>query len=166
MMKRNLRYFLLALLSIALIATAFQTIAYLQKKSDIANQLDIATVEPLISRNNKEIIVTNTGNVAVYLRVHCALYQENSDQSLTLEPGRKLENIIDLQEDWKKVGQIYYYKKPVAPDVELRFATITSNLPQEMQLDVFAESIQQNPSQAVTEAWGITVDESGELIVN
>ena len=146
--------------------TTSQTMAYLQKKSDLGNHLVVATVEPLISQSNNQIMVTNTGNVVVYLRVHCALYQENSDQSLTLESGQVLSNVIDLQANWTKVGQIYYYKQPVARGKELRFATISKNLPQEMQLDVYAESIQQNPTKAVTEAWGITVDERGELIVH
>ncbi|MGY3724972.1 hypothetical protein [Granulicatella balaenopterae] len=146
--------------------TTSQTIAYLQKKSDLGNHLVVATVEPLVSQNNNQIMVKNTGNVAVYLRVHCALYQENSDQSLTLEPGQQMKEFINLEDDWILDGQIYYYKQPVAPGKELRFATISKNLPQEMQLDVYAESIQQNPSKAITEAWGITVDESGELIVH
>ncbi len=164
-MKRHVNYCLFVFISIALVISASQILAYLQKKSGLENQLVVASVEPVIHQTNNQITVTNIGNVDIYLRIHCSVYQENSDQSLTIIDEKTMMDFIVLKDEWMKLGQIYYYQKPIEPGEVVEFATLKGNLLPDMQLDIFAESIQQKPAKAVKEAWQIDVDENDRLMI-
>lgn len=108
--------------------------------------------------------VTNTGNIAVYIRVKLVTYRTN-------DAGQHIGGTADLPEftrgkDWVKHGEYYYYTLPVAHEEKP-----AANLAEKMTLkkfyndadggkqalDVMAEAIQSEPKKAVGEAWGVTI---------
>ena len=110
--------------------------------------------------------VTNTGNIAVYIRVKLVTYRTN-------DKGQHIGGTADLPEftpgkNWVKHGEYYYYTLPVSPGVKP-----DANLAEKMTLmssyedadggkqaiDVMAEAIQSEPEKAVGEAWGVRISQ-------
>ena len=94
------------------------------------------------------------------------LVDKDGNVSATPVPAPTITN-----SDWFEKDGIYYYTKPVAPTGQ------TSNLldgnpikqPEgapdgyHLEVTVLAESIQAAPSKAVTDSWGVRVDNNGYL---
>lgn len=111
-----------------------------------------------------KVNVTNTGNIAVYIRVKLVTYRTN-------DAGQHIGGKADLPEftlgkDWVEHGGYYYYTLPVAPGQQP-----DTNLAKKMPLktsyrdadggkqalDVMAEAIQSAPEKAVADAWGVKI---------
>ena len=111
-----------------------------------------------------KVNVTNTGNIAVYIRVKLVTYRTNdAGQHI----GGKAElPTFKLGADWVQHREYYYYTLPVAPGTKP-----TANLAEKMTLttsyedadggkqalDVMAEAIQSEPEKAVADAWGVKI---------
>ena len=71
--------------------------------------------------------------------------------------------------DWFEKDGIYYYTKPVGPKDStanlLKDPITQPNAPEgcHLEVTVLAESIQVAPSKAVTDSWGVRVDNNGYL---
>ena len=121
-----------------------------------------------------EIYVKNEGTATSYVRVKLVMNWVSKDgKTISGEPVN-----IDVNYDttkWFEQDGIYYYKTPVAP-VGAKPSNVTSNLlktPIEqpegapdgyhLEVTVLAESIQAAPSKAVTDSWGVRVDNNGYL---
>mgnify|MGYP000522458464 FL=1 len=121
-----------------------------------------------------EIYVKNEGTATSYVRVKLVMNWVSKDgKTISGEPVN-----IDVNYDttkWFEQDGIYYYKTPVAP-VGAKPSNVTSNLlktPIEqpegapdgyhLEVTVLAESIQAAPSKAVTDSWGVGVDNNGYL---
>ena len=108
--------------------------------------------------------VTNTGNIAVYIRVKLVTYRTN-------DAGQHIGGTAELPkftpgENWVEYGKYYYYTLPVEPNTQPE-----TNLAEKMTLtgsyedadggtqalDVMAEAIQSAPEKAVGEAWGVQI---------
>ena len=114
-----------------------------------------------------EICVKNEGTATSYVRVKlvCNWVDKDGNVSATPIPAPTITN-----SDWLEKDGIYYYTKPVAPTGQtsnlLDGNPITQpNAPEgcHLEVTVLAESIQAAPSKAVTDSWGVRVDNNGYL---
>ena len=124
-------------------------------------------VEELDGNQKKSIVVKNTGTAVSYVRVKlvCNWVDKDGNVSATPVPAPTITN-----SDWFEKDGIYYYTKPVAPTGQtsnlLDGNPITQpNAPEgcHLEVTVLAESIQAAPSKAVTDSWGVRVDNNGYL---
>lgn len=148
------------------------TIAWLSTKTTpVTNTFTPAEVTCKVEEDFNEdtgektkVNVTNTGNIAVYIRVKLVTYRTN-------DAGQHIGGTADLPEftpgeNWVEYGKYYYYTLPVEPNAQPQ-----TNLADSMTLeksykdadggkqalDVMAEAIQSAPEKAVGEAWGVTI---------
>lgn len=106
------------------------------------------------------IVVTNTGNTAVYIRVALTSGTKNAEGNLVVDSYENLNNLT-LGSGWVKHTDGYYYcTSPVAAygaSGNLLENSIT--LAEGQTITILAQCIQSEPSNAAVEAWG--VDPSG-----
>ena len=123
--------------------------------------------EKLTDNQKTSIQVRNTGTATSYVRVKlvCNWVDKDGNVSATPVPAPTITN-----SDWFEKDGIYYYTKPVAPTGQtsnlLDGNPITQpNAPEgcHLEVTVLAESIQAAPSKAVTDSWGVRVDNNGYL---
>lgn len=108
--------------------------------------------------------VTNTGNIAVYIRAKLVTYRTN-DARQHIGGTAELPK-FKLGENWVEKDGYYYYTLPVAPGKKPA-ANLADSMTLEKSykdadggkqaLDVMAEAIQSEPEKAVGEAWGVTI---------
>lgn len=124
--------------------------------------------------------VQNTGNTDAYIRVLLVFTWKDKDGNIFSnkpQEGKDYQINMDLT-NWIKqesdAGTYYYYKKRVAPEAEtdvlielLRQAdgvTGPENGKYKLSVDILADAVQADPPEAVTESWGVTV-ENGKIKV-
>ena len=123
-------------------------------------------VEKLDGSQKTSIAVKNTGTAVSYVRVKLVMNWVDESGNVSAEPVNITPSITD---DWFEQGGIYYYKMPVAAKGEttnLLKTPITQGTAPEgyhLEVTVLAESIQAAPSKAVTDSWGVGVDNNGYL---
>lgn len=148
------------------------TIAWLSTKTtSVTNTFTPAKVTCDVTENFDEntgvktnVNVTNTGNIAVYIRVKLVTYRTN-DAGQHIGGTAELPEFT-LGENWVEHGGYYYYTLPVASG-EKPVANLADRMTLEkfygdadggkQALDVMAEAIQSAPEKAVGEAWGVTI---------
>ena len=92
------------------------------------------------------------------------LVDKDGNVSATPVPAPTITN-----SDWFEKDGIYYYTKPVGPKDStanlLKDPITQPNAPEgcHLEVTVLAESIQAAPSKAVTDSWGVRVDNNGYL---
>ena len=148
------------------------TLAWLSTKTTpVSNTFTPAKVTCDVTENFDEdtgvktnVNVTNTGNIAVYIRVKLVTYRTNDTGQ---HIGGKAElPTFKLGADWVKHGEYYYYTLPVAPGKKpaanlADSMTLTGSYEDadggKQALDVMAEAIQSAPEKAVADAWGVKI---------
>ena len=148
------------------------TIAWLSTKTTpVINTFTPAKVTCDVTENFNEdtgvktnVNVTNTGNIAVYIRVKLVTYHTN-DTGQHIGGKAELPK-FNLGENWVEKNGYYYYTLPVAPGKKPA-ANLADSMTLEKSykdadggkqaLDVMAEAIQSAPEKAVGEAWGVTI---------
>ena len=124
-------------------------------------------VEKLDGSQKTSIIVKNTGTAVSYVRVK--LVMNWVDKSGNVVSGGNLPEVTLNEPDWFMKDGIYYYTKPVGPKDStanlLKDPITQPNAPEgcHLEVTVLAESIQAAPSKAVTDSWGVRVDNNGYL---
>ena len=110
----------------------------------------------------------NTGGVTAYIRAAVVvnlLDTQGNISAKTPEPGTDY-TITDPAEGWTRGGDgYYYYTRPVAPG-ECTAALIgrcEALRGGTLQVQVVAEGVQSVPAEAVEQAWGAAVEETGAL---
>ena len=142
------------------------TLAYLKANtSPVTNTFTAAKSDIKIDENvengeKSSIQVENIGTATSYVRVK--LVMNWVDKSGNVVSGGNLPEVTLNEPDWFMKDGIYYYTKPVGPKDS------TANLPNapegcHLEVTVLAESIQAAPSKAVTDSWGVRVDNNGYL---
>lgn len=149
------------------------TLALLTAQSKpVENTFKAAKSEIKIDENvengeKSSIQVENTGTAVSYVRVK--LVMNWVDESGNVVSGGNLPEVALNEPDWFMKDGIYYYTKPVGPKdltANLLKDPITQpNAPDgyHLEVTVLAESIQAAPSKAVTDSWGVRVDNNGYL---
>ncbi len=119
-----------------------------------------------------DVNVKNTGDIAAFIRVKLVTYRTNNE-------GKHIGGTAEILDftpgaGWVKHGDYYYYTKPVKPNQAPDDALIASMPLKDnyddadggrQAIDVMAEAIQSVPEAAVQAAWGLSIDENGNLIV-
>ena len=182
---------LIASLAVLLTATVGSTAAWLVSKpaavendfvsGKVACQVleDFGTESGTSVKRN--VRVKNTGNTDAYIRVLLVFtWKDDAGNIFSNKPqeGKDYQIVMDDLTDWimqkSDAGLYFYYKKPVAPDAETsklidslrQIAGVTGpeNGKYKLSVDILADAVQADPPEAVTESWGVTV-ENGEIKV-
>lgn len=124
-------------------------------------------VEKLDGSQKTSIAVKNTGTAVSYVRVKLVMNWVDGNGKVV--SGGNLPEVTLNEPDWFMKDGIYYYTKPVGPKDStanlLKDPITQPNAPEgcHLEVTVLAESIQAAPSKAVTDSWGVRVDNNGYL---
>lgn len=171
--KKNLVIFVCVVLVLA--CTGIGVLAYMFRETDeIDDALESAEAScELVERfeNNKksEISVKNTGNINVYVRVRLVPYWVDSEGQRVYRSA-SVPSFEYNSDKWlaDNENDTYYYRVPLSPSALTPSLPRTAILLSEdngyyLVLDVFAEAIQAQPSDAAVEAWGLSIDSDGRV---
>lgn len=173
--KRKKRYIVSFLaLSVLILGSVFGTYAWLTYHQDLPNLLttgkyNVKTHEEFHPEGwdkgvtvEKKVWVENTGTLPVYVRVKIVPFWKDG-QAFLINGKDTAKLNFSNSKDWKKVGDFYYYTKPLKgkekTDNLLESVTLSKDLPSEynknnFKIDVITESIQ-GSSDALKELWGL-----------
>lgn len=180
--KMPLKPIAMAVLALAVVGVAISgVVAWLTASGMLENTFDRGQVDVTVNEeftdgvNKKNVSVTNNGNVPVCVRAQVNIYWVDKDgNQLWDEPVAGKDYTIDWGDltgtGWKQGDDgFYYWTKPLAT------TTKTDNLidvltdktadtdGRTLVCDVAVQAIQADPADAVEEAWGVTVDGSGNI---
>jgi len=190
MKKKTNKYVLALVILLILVASVGSVAAYMFKQTGTVNNILISAVVDCkvheqvngapgeittgnITASSKDSIkIENTGNVKAYLRVKLVSHWEDADGNIVAKASQM--PAIDYDDgNWIKGNDdTYYYKNPVDATDGTDLTAELLKTPIELRksdegyyqvIEVFAEAIQAEPADAVTEAWGVTVDVNGNL---
>ena len=115
--------------------------------------------------------VKNTGDIAVYVRLKLVTYRVNN-QNEKIGGTAEIPDFTPA-DGWFLKDGVYYYSTPVSPDSEpsapliggdgIKLVKYTDADGGKQTVEVMAEAIQAEPSQAVRDAWGVTVSADGRI---
>ena len=190
---RKLRKPVKVILSFLLIftVTVGGTLAYLSTQTnDVVNTFTPShvdcKVEEVFENNVKSAIkVQNTSDIDAFIRVKLISYRVNDE-------GKQIGGLatiddFNLGNGWFKYDGFYYHKTPVAPNdndsttyydmtknlladetsITLKSYEVTTEDPDggRQVIEVMAEAIQSKPNSAVEQAWGVSVNTDGTLVI-
>ena len=173
--KHHFKKIQLLILSLLVVTTVTVggTVAYLTTKTDsVVNTFEPSEVscevqEKFDGTHKKDINVKNTSDIEAYLRVKLVSYRVNDADPPQHIGGEAPINDFNLGADWVKIGDYYYYTKPVAANGGVPATPLTTSLELTSSyndadggrqvIEVMAEAIQSEPAEAVGEAWGVTI---------
>ena len=178
---------LIASLAVLLTATVGSTAAWLvSKPAAVENNFvpgkvackvleDFGTGNGTYVKSN--VRVKNTGNTDAYIRVLLVFtWKDKAGNIFSNKPQEGIDYQINMDNmyltDWimqkSDAGLYFYYKKRVAPEAETRYlieslyqiATVTGpeNGKYKLSVDILADAVQADPPEAVTESWGVAVE--------
>lgn len=160
------------------------TVAWLHDSAQVTNTFDLADVSGEISEefedkdDKKDIAFQNTGNIPAYVRVAVSASwatNENGTELANVKVDGTYTETHSSSTKWVKHDGYWYYTEPVEAGAftEVLFTSVKPNegLGEKykglhFRYDVSAQLIQAKPADAVEEAWGVTVGNDGNLIVN
>lgn len=160
---------LLASLLLILAVGVFGSISYLIDTSNaVTNTFIPGTVDPGIEEEfdgslKKDVVITNTGNVPAYVRAMIVVTWVDKDNNVLAEKPEKGTDytMTGPESGWTKSTEdgYYYWNGAVQPG-GATYNLITECEPREekegysLSVEILTQSIQAEPAQAVTEAWG------------
>lgn len=187
---RKLRPAAIMALAAALVTVAVAgVIAWTTAQDALTNQFEIGKVDTTISEEfdgtaKRNVYATNNGNVPVYIRAQVNIYWIDAETGEQLWDAPKQDEDYSVKgglpadDGWSKdsASGYYYWTAPVEVNhqTEKLIDTILQSSVQlnvdkaagrKFVVDVDIQSIQADPASAVKEAWGVTVDSDGTLIV-
>lgn len=132
-------------------------------------QVSIVVNETFSNGIKENVSVTNTGSKndpAVYVRVKLLTYWYEQDSDHIAAKSAWTPSFT-TGADWIKIGDYYYYQKPVKATESTSNLISSITLIEEdgarQVLEVVAEAIQSNPATAAIESWNIAVDANGHI---
>ena len=177
-MKRKMIAVLSLVLIAGLVAVSDFADAYMRKTTEevdntfIPAYVDCVVNEDFADNKKTAITVENTGNIDAYIRVRLVSYW--IDESGAIVSKSSEMPTFGIADDWipDAGNYTYYYTKKVAPDAfttTLLNSAITLRLSYEgyrQVVEVFAEAIQAEPDEAVTDSWNVTIADDVITSVN
>ena len=177
-MKRKMIAVLSLVLIAGLVAVSDFADAYMRKTTEevdntfIPAYVDCVVDEDFADNKKTSITVKNTGNIDAYIRVRLVSYW--IDESGAIVSKSSEMPTFGIADDWipDAGNYTYYYTKKVAPDAfttTLLDSGITLRLSSEgyrQVVEVFAEAIQAEPDEAVTDSWNVTIADDVITSVN
>ena len=173
---------IMALLAgILLFAGVAGTFAWLSVTGVLVNEFGFGSVTPSVDETLKEnvksdVAITNKGTAPAYLRVAVDIYwQDQSGARLWDEPVAGTDYTIkwvivpdaaatNSPSSWVLASDgFYYWTSPVAPmhktGVLIESVSEKKTDGKNLVVDISTQAIQSTPDDAVTEAWGCTVND-------
>lgn len=122
------------------------------------------TVDEDTNSNQKTSITVKNISTGVPVYIRVALVANMIDEAGNVTGAASVPTFT-LGENWKEGSDGYYYYKTPVP---VRGSTGNllekeMTLDENMQVVVLADAIQAEPTTAVTQAWGVTVDSNGSI---
>ena len=187
MKPKRMRLVLVLLLVLTVVGGSVAALMFRQT-NELTEAFEIAYVDCVVSEtlsNQKDsktaITVKNTGNIDAYIRVRLVTYwaQKADDGSLQIV-GRSPAPSMDVQfiegkyveraEGWiKESDNTFYYNKAIAPNASTG-NLLSQALPLQTEdgylqvIEVFAEAIQSEPTQAITDSWQVQITDDGWIV--
>lgn len=190
---RKLRKPVKVILSFLLIftVTVGGTLAYLSTQTDevvntfTPSHVDCKVEEVFNGYTKSSIKVQNTSDIEAYIRIKLISYRVNDE-------GKQIGGLatiddFNLGNGWFKYDGFYYHKTPVAPNdndsttyydmtknlladetsITLKSYEVTTEDPDggRQVIEVMAEAIQSKPNSAVEQAWVVSVNTDGTLVI-
>ncbi len=166
----------LAILFIAVVmligAAVGTTVAFLVTNTEsVTNNFTYGNISTEITEDfdyttKSNVKVKNTGDIPVYVRATYIITWRDADGNIVPTPDGYSYDLTGVTGTTKWVqgkNGYYYYTEPVAPNggkTEGSLLTCTTKQPAggeySLHVEVVAESIQSDPANAITEAWGVT----------
>lgn len=181
---------LISIVAIMILAiTAGTTIAFLKAETGtVTNTFTPAKVttditEGFDGKTKSNVQIKNTGDINAYIRAAVVVNWVDDDGNIYPKQPVAGEdndytityNLVTSGDGWYKIGDYYYYSKPVPPkDNEPNNVTgvlITECKPVEgkapdgcyLSVEIIADAIQSVPLDAIQDAWSVTVNDDGSV---
>ena len=180
-MSKRIKHLLIAGAALSIAAAVGLTLAFMFKKAEKTNLFIPAEVACAVREklDNKEVTgiavgseksdirVENTGNVKEFIRLRLVSYYVDADENIVGTVSSQYPALI-LKNDWiAGANRTYYYPYPVEPgsltgilcepftlgQTQLENGTVVYQV-----MEVIAEAVQAEPSDAAQEVWGVTVE--------
>ncbi len=172
---------LITSLSILFVLAVGTTLAYLFDQTEpIVNTFTPSTVgidiEEKFDENVKENVkITNKGDIDVYVRAIVVVsWKDDSGNVYATAPVEGTDYTVTwTMAGWVEKDGVYYYTSPVKPR-ESTDILLTDCKPVEgkeapegykLSVEILSSAIQAEPTNAVYDAWGVTVKEDGTLSI-
>lgn len=161
---------LISLVLLLVCAAAIPTLAWLTAQSQVKNEFilgetSVEVKEEFDGTIKKNVFVENSGNVPVYIRAAVSVYWKDEEGKLLKESPTAGDYTIgwNLDDGWVKGSDdLYYYIYPVTDKTSNLIDTASQEKQYDdgriLYVDIIAQSIQAEPSDAVLEAWKSSVD--------
>ena len=169
-MKTKKPVALVALL-LLLCCTVAGTLAYLVTSTNsVTNTFTPASVSTEVNEDfdgitKRNVTIKNTGNIDAYIRAAVIINWADDKGNVSGTPVKDGDYVIkyDSSNTWKKIGDYWYYTKPVAADSLTEKALIESCTPvagkapkgYDLQVTIVADGFQSEPLTAIKEAWHV-----------
>ena len=189
--KNAIRLLILIVSLTAVVVSISVSLAYMLTRSDILTNIFVPAkvscevVENVTGTSKTSVVVKNTGDTEVYVRVRVVTYYKDSKGNpvALTSPENKFETGPN---GWQyntnawiydKEDQTFYYKTSVEKEQQTE-DLLTSAIPLEVieeagegnvkftyhqVVEFIAEVIQSTPDDAVKEAWGVTLDGNDQI---
>ena len=168
------------------------TVAYLVTSTGpVTNTFTPASVttyveEEFNGQTKSNVKIQNTGDIDAYIRVAVIVNWADDKGNVSGTPVKDSDYVMDLNIDtgtttnapWFKGSDGYYYCKTAVKSVKqntkncytpvlikscIKATGAQAPAGYDLQVTILADGIQSAPADAVQQAWGVTVDSSGQL---
>lgn len=163
------------LLSLLVCASVLGTAAYMRAQSHVGNAFTVAElsveVEETFENNIKEnVTVKNTGDVSAYLRAAVVVCWKDEDGNILSDtPILDTDYTMTMGSSWTLGDDGYWYctapvaAKTTSPILIFRCEPTAVTADKHLCVDILAQGVQAEPSEAVNTLWGASVDKNGKL---
>ena len=172
MFKSNSLRSLIVLLVLIIVAGAGikYTISFLMKDALLTNQFDVGTVDIELAETfdgveKKDVYAINKGDVDAYVRAVISIGWADDNGTIISETPQVTDYSLNVNSEFWVKGDdgFYYYKAPIKAGEKTKnliesCQQITPFSDRQLVIDVIFQSIQAIPSEAVEDAWNVTMD--------
>ena len=147
------------------------TVAFLVARTEpMKSTFEYAKVSCEVTGSKENVQIKNTGNTAAYIRAtYVVTWRDgNRNVAVSVPDGYSYPLTENLGNNWKKgTDGYFYYTSPIAPGDSTQGSLLTctvtypDNPEYTLSVEVLAEAIQSTPDNAVQEAWGVSISQSG-----
>lgn len=181
-MSKRIKHLLIAATALCIVAVVGLTLAFMFKKAEKTNQFIPAEVScavrektdgsevtgiAAVGSEKSDIRVENTGNVKEFIRLRLVSYYVDANGNIVGTVSSQYPT-LSLKNGWiAGANHTYYYPFPTDPggmteilcepftlgQTQLENGTMVYQV-----MEVIAEAVQAEPSDAAQEVWGVTVE--------
>ena len=170
-MKNN-KKIIFIITSIVLTLTIGSTIAYIYKINNKNNPFETGVVSSSVIETfngtvKSNVYIHNNGNVKEYIRVFINVYYKDSEGTILADiPIKDTDYSLTLSSStnwlYNSSDNFYYYKLPVEENMNTDILInecreLISHTGKILNVDIYSQSIQTEPVNAVTSSWNVTV---------